>query len=94
MFRLCLKPGLDEEKLKEHGYHSYLEYVMGLDKNISSVGWGGHVKDHKLNPGQYLIKGAIVNKLNFSIFFRITYCSTHNSKTFGLIGKFLTSLQL
>ena len=56
-----MKSGLDEKKLKEHGYNSYLEYVMGTDKNVSSIGWGGHVWDSKLNPGRYLawIFGAL-----------------------------------
>ena len=51
LFRLCLKPGLDEEKLKEHGYNSYLNYTMGYRDDYSSIGWGERVQDKKDNPG-------------------------------------------
>jgi hypothetical protein len=54
LFRLCLKPGLDEEKLKAHGYTSYLNYTMGYKDDYSSIGWGGRVQDKKDNPGMTL----------------------------------------
>ena len=49
-----MKPGLDEEKLKEHGYTSYLNYTMGYKDDYSSIGWGGRAQDKKDNPGMTL----------------------------------------
>ena len=50
LFRLCLDPGLDEDKLRKHGYTSYLNYTMGYkEDNFPAIGWGG--QDNNFNPG-------------------------------------------
>ena len=49
--RLCLGNGLDEERLKEHGYTSFLNYTMGYKYGFSSIGWGGRFQDKKEDPG-------------------------------------------
>ena len=51
VFRLCLGNGLDEERLKEHGYNSYLNYTMGYKYGFSAIGWGGRFQDKMDDPG-------------------------------------------
>ena len=51
-----METGLDEDKLKEHGFSSYLNYTMGYKDDLSAIGWGGRVQNKKDDPGMSLKK--------------------------------------
>ena len=41
LFRICVRPGLDEEKIKKAGYTSFFSYVVGFTNKSDIIGWGG-----------------------------------------------------
>ena len=46
IFKICIKPGLDEAELKKSGYDGITNYFRGRSKyNSSLIGWAGHTKD-------------------------------------------------
>ena len=54
--------GLDEERLKEHGYTSYLNYTMGYKDGLSAIGWGGRFQDKKDYPGMTMTVFIAIEK--------------------------------
>ena len=46
IFKVCIKPGFDDEALQEAGYESTFEYFLGKSRyNQSLYGWAGHTEE-------------------------------------------------
>ena len=46
IFKICIKPGLDEAELNKSGYDGITNYFRGRSKyNSSLIGWAGHTKE-------------------------------------------------
>ena len=46
VFKICIKPGFDDEELKKMGYFNNMQYLEGRSIYNSSIfGWAGHTPD-------------------------------------------------
>ena len=49
IFKVCMKPGFDDQALNDMGYENNLAYFAGQSRlNSSLFGWAGHRSDGKI----------------------------------------------
>ena len=57
LFKLCVKPGFDEERLLEHGYESEFHYFVGQSRfNKTNFGFNGHFENETMLESTVLMK--------------------------------------
>ena len=62
LFKICINPGFNMEKIKEEGYSDEYGYFLGKSRySNTTYGWAGHAntsnKGESSVRGQYLIRG-------------------------------------
>ena len=46
LFRICIKPGFDDEALQDAGYENAFKYFVGQSRyNLTLYGWAGHTEE-------------------------------------------------
>jgi len=77
--KICVRPSLNNTLLHDFGYNDRFYYILGLNYDVSYVGWGGHsnkTRGRALSSAKEVLEAA---KLNLDFIKNISI-STHQDK--------------